>query len=128
MERGAPYCYVASPRSVALLDPYWIGGSHRHTKRTNIKTVIILRRDPIAKAVEVLDPETALRHVEEGRGRDGRAMPFLNPHLLVRSMERIELQRRFYRRLFDIANVHAINVQRLQPREAESTTRSILGI
>ncbi len=128
LERGAPYCYFATGKSRAMLDPYWIGGPRKHVKRTTIDHVILLRRDPIAKDVERLDPEIALRYVEEGRDHHGHATPFLNPHLLVRNLERTELQQRHFRRLFSAAQVTALNVERLTVKEANKATLNALGV
>ena len=90
--------------------------------------MILLRRDAIARDVETLDPETALRHVEEGRDHHGHSTPFLNPHLLVKNLERTELQRRYFRRLFTSANVTALNVERLSVKEANKAVLSALGL
>jgi hypothetical protein len=128
LERGSPYCYFSTGKSRAMLDPYWIGGPEKHKKRTTIDQVILLRRDPIAKDVERLDPQIALRHVEEGRDHHGHATPFLNPHLLVRNLERTELQRRHFGRLFSAAPVTALNIERLSVKEANKATLAALGI
>ncbi len=128
LERGAPYCYFATGKSRAMLDPYWIGGTAKHVKRTTIEHVILLRRDAIAREVEKLDPETALRHVEEGRDLHGHSTPFLNPHLLVLNLERMELQRRHFRRLFSTAKVTALNVERMTVKEANRVMLDTLGI
>jgi aspartate/methionine/tyrosine aminotransferase len=128
LERGGPYCFFASSASRAMLDPYWIGGPSRHAKRTTIKRVILLRRDSIARDVERLDPEVAARHVEEGRDHLGQSTPFLNPHLLVRTMERLELQKRSFRKLFGAAPCHAVNVERLGKDGSRRAVRDILGL
>ena len=128
IERGVPHCFVGSRNGRAMLDPYWLGGPAKHLKRTRIKHVILLRRDSIAKDVERLDPEVALRHVEEGRDPRGGSVPFLNPHLLVRSLDRTELQRRYFGKLFQTASVHAVNVQRMTVKESQKAVRGILGI
>ncbi len=128
LERGEPYCFLASPASRAMLDPYWIGGNGKHVKRTALKAAVLLRRDPIAKDVEKLDAETAARYVEEGRDHLGRSMPFLNPHLLVRSLERTELQRRNYQRLFKRVPCYAVNVARLTVKEVHKAILKAVGL
>jgi aspartate/methionine/tyrosine aminotransferase len=128
LERGAPYCYFASSKSRVMLDPYWLGGAKKHAKRVGIDHVILLRRDNISRPVEELSPEVALRHLEEARDATGRALPFMNPHLLVRTLERFDLQKRFFRKLFGVAKVHALNVGRMTRKEAQKSTRQILGI
>jgi len=109
-----------------MLDPYWIGGPKRHVKRTRIKKVVLLRRDSIARDVERLDPEVAARHVEEGRDHLGQSTPFLNPHLLVRTMERNELQSRSFRKLFEIAPCDAVNLDRLGKDGARRAIRDLV--
>jgi aspartate/methionine/tyrosine aminotransferase len=128
LERGAPYCYFASGASRAMLDPYWIDGASKHVKRTTIDHVILLRRDPIAKAVERLDPDIAVRHVEEGRDHHGHSIPFLNPHLMLHDMEHTELQRRHFRRLFEAAAVTALNVDRVSVKDVQRSLREIAGL
>lgn len=128
LERGAPYCYFATSKARSMLDPYWIGGTSKHKKRTTIDQVILLRKDAIARDVETLDPEIALRTVEEGRDHHGHSTPFLNPHLLVQNLERTELQRRYFRRLFTSAKVTALNVERLSVKEANKAVLSALGL
>ena len=128
LERGAPYCYFASKKSRAMLDPYWIGGTQKHVKRTKVRHVILLKRDSIGREVETLDPEIALRTVEEGRDHRGRSIPFLNPHLLVRTMERTEIERRYFRRLFGTTKVTAVNVERMTTKQTSKAIRGVLGI
>jgi hypothetical protein len=127
IERGAPYCFMASGTSRAMLDPWWLGGTEKHARRTKIEHVILLRRDSIAPEMEDLDADVALRYVEEGRDHRGGTVPFMNPHLLVRTMERYDLQRRYFRRLFKIAPVTAVNVGRLTVKEAHDRIRGVVG-
>ena len=41
-----------------------------------------------------------------------RSTPFFNPHFIVRAADRVELQRRNFRKLFDIADVYQVNITR----------------
>jgi aspartate/methionine/tyrosine aminotransferase len=127
LDRGEPYCFFGGEASRAMLDPYWLG-SDRHAKRTTLKAVILLRRDAIAKDVEKLAPDIATRHVEEGRDHTGRSTPFLNPHLLVRSLEHTELQRRQFERLFRKVPCTAVNVGRLTVKEVQKAILSAAGV
>ena len=113
LDRGAPYCYSGSKSSIALLDPYWLGGPEKHTKRTSIKWVVIFRKDPISPAIQKLKPEEALKILEEGRSQNSygsiQSVPFFNQHLLIKSMDRIDLQKRYFQKLFNIASCYIIN-------------------
>ncbi|MEN8148673.1 MAG: aminotransferase class I/II-fold pyridoxal phosphate-dependent enzyme [Planctomycetota bacterium] len=127
IEQGAPYCFVGSPDSRAMLDPYWLGAD-RHVKETVIRHVLIVSREAVGTAVRKLDEVDAVRYLEESRTADGTPLPFQNPHLLVRTMERTELQRRNFRRLARNATVHALNVERMTPEETRARIHEILGI
>ncbi|MGD9898457.1 MAG: pyridoxal phosphate-dependent aminotransferase [Calditrichaceae bacterium] len=115
LDRGYPYCYEASKTSAAMLDPYWIGGMRKHVKRIDISTVFILKNDPIGNAISVMDPDEALQILEggfssgsimeEGRGN----LPFYNPHLLLKTTERLELQKKSFRKLFKSAVCYSVN-------------------
>jgi len=113
LDRGAPYCFSASKQSVAMLDPYWLNGPEKHVKRTPINWVLLFRKDPIAPAIQKLKPEEALKILEDGRGQTEygsmQSTPFYNPHLLIKSMDRIDLQKRYFQRLFNIAPCYIIN-------------------
>jgi len=127
IEQGSPYCFVGSDDSRAMLDPYWLGPG-RHVKQTSIKHVLFISREPVGTAVKRLLTDEAIRSLEESRTAAGMPLPFQNPHLLVRTMERAELQRRSFRRLFTAADVHALNVERMSPDETRGKIRDILGL
>jgi len=108
LDRGSPYCYKAAKEAHALLDPAWLGGPAAAVKRTNLRTLVILRNDPASPAVVDLAKDEALRTLEAGEAAGakkalaaGPAQPFYNPHLLGATPERIEAQRAFFGRLLD---------------------------
>ena len=113
IDRGEGYCYAASRDSRAMLDPYWIAGTSGHVKRTSVKALVILCRDPVSPAVRKLEADEALRLLEEGNFASGtgpmRANPFLNPHLLIRSSDRFQLQRFFFGRLLKTVPCYVVN-------------------
>ncbi|MBN1449033.1 MAG: pyridoxal phosphate-dependent aminotransferase [Bacteroidetes bacterium] len=113
LNSGAPYSYDCAKKSHAMLDPYWLGGMSRHVKRIDIRHVFILRNDPVTSAVQKLGLEDALHLVESGypagTSTGGKQYPFYNPHLLVKSDERMELQKRFFTKLFQSADVYQLN-------------------
>ena len=113
LDRGEPYCFIAAKDSIAMLDPYWLGGPAKHVKRTSIKWVFIFTKDPISPTLSKLKPDDAIKLLEEGRSQNEfgaiRNIPFFNPHLLSRSMERMEQQKRYFSKLFAIAPCYLIN-------------------
>jgi hypothetical protein len=127
LEQGAVNCYLASSASRAMLDPYWLGAD-RHRKQTRIEHVLILSKEPVGTAVRKLHPDEAVSSLEESRTADGMPLPFQNPHLLVRTMERTEIQRRSFRRLFRAAAVHSLNVDRMTKEQTRSEIAKILGL
>ena len=113
LDRGAPYCYSAIKASLAMLDPYWLNGPEKHVKRTSVKWVLLFRKDPISPPVQKLNPEDAVKFLEEGRSQTSfgsmQSVPFFNPHILIKSLDRIELQKRYFQRLFDVAPCYVFN-------------------
>jgi aspartate/methionine/tyrosine aminotransferase len=113
LDRGAPYCFSASRTSIAILDPYWLGGTEKHLKRTSVKWIVLFRKDPISPAIVKLQPGESLKILEEGRSQTSigamQNVPFYNSHLLIKSMDRIETQRRYYQKLLSIAPCYNIN-------------------
>ncbi len=116
LDRGSPFCYKASQNSVSLLDPYWIEGPAKHTKRIGIKWIFILRYDTSSPPAVKMEDEDALRIVESGQSpglktaiSPPKSHPFFNPHLLVTTPERLEYQKRFFRQLFQHAKCYLFN-------------------
>jgi len=116
LDRGSPYCYKASKDSHALLDPYWIDGPAKHVKRTSLRWVFILRYDTVSPPVVEVEIEDALRILESGESlglkrslSPSKSQPFFNPHLLLTTPERMELQRSFFERLLEIASCYLFN-------------------
>ncbi|MBD3170637.1 MAG: aminotransferase class I/II-fold pyridoxal phosphate-dependent enzyme, partial [candidate division Zixibacteria bacterium] len=68
IDMGSPYNFAGSKKSFAMLDPYWIGGPEKHTKRTKLRKVVLLKNDGAGRLDETIDTETALRVVEDSGG------------------------------------------------------------
>ena len=116
LDRGAPFCYKASPHGRVLIDPNWIAGPGSAPKRTTLRWIFLLRNDPVSPAVAELAPEEAVRIFESGEvpghqtgAAAGPAAPFFNPHLLVATEERLALLRTFFLRLAGSARVFLFN-------------------
>ncbi len=116
LDRGSPFCYTATRKSYAMLDPYWIDGPAKHVKRSALRWLFILRNDRVSPPFVATEAEDALRILEYGESlgsrtdiRSARTHPFFNPHLLLSSPERIEAQRSFYRRLLENTRCYLFN-------------------
>jgi len=116
LDRGSLYCYKASPEAQAMLDPYWIGGKAAHTKRTELGWIFILRNDPVSPASVQLRKDEALRILETGETAGAKkalspakAQPYYNPHLLITSEERLELQKGYFGRLLENVPCYLFN-------------------
>ncbi len=116
LDRGSLYCYKASKDSHALLDPYWIDGPAKHVKHTSLRWVFILRYDTVSPPVVEVEIEDALRILESGESlglkhslSPSKSQPYFNPHLLLTTPERMELQRSFFERLLEIASCYLFN-------------------
>lgn len=126
LDRGSLYCFKASKNSYAMLDPYWIGGMKKHVKRIDLRYVFILKNDPLSSAYMKLEPEEAIRILETGQTSGitteystHQNQPFYNPHLLNKDSERIELQKKFFRKLFKSAVCYSLNSGALSVGETE---------
>jgi len=130
IDKGAPFCYEASKISRAMLDPYWIGGESKHTKRTNLKWVVLLKNDPVSPAVAETTPEEAAKFCEDGLSQSGalNSEPFFNPHILENGTDRTESRRRFYERLFAKAKPIFVNVGSGSSESIQSKIEEIIGI
>ena len=134
LDRGSPFCYTASKKSVSLLDPYWIEGSAKHIKRTQLQWIFLLRFDTTSPPAVKMEGEDALRILESGENPGSltamgpsTSQPFYNPHLLLTSPERIDYQKNFFRELLEHTHCYLINsgvataedIQQLIERESQ---------
>jgi len=116
LDRGSPFCFRASKKSYALLDPCWIEGPSKHVKRTSLNWLFILRNDKVSPPCVAVEPEDALRILESGETAGVRtevgplkSEPYFNPHLLVATQERLEFQKSFFRRLLEKTRCYLFN-------------------
>jgi hypothetical protein len=116
LDRGSPFCYKAFKEAHAMLDPYWIGGKTAHAKRTTLSWVFLLRSDTSSPAAVRVEKEEALRILESGEApglkkslSPAKPQPYYNPHLLVTTEERLELQKAFFSRLLEAATCYLFN-------------------
>jgi aspartate/methionine/tyrosine aminotransferase len=115
LDRGADFCYKAAKDAHALLDPNWIGGPSGWARRTELKWVILLRKDETSPAAVELTREDALRILETGELpgaktslSPGKALPFFNPYWLP-GPDSAEAEKAFFGRLFGAAKFYLVN-------------------
>jgi len=93
-----------SDEEYVILDPWWIGGQEKYVDTTRIKAMFIL--DPDAKRADLarrLSPEEALNHFM-------KAQPaFFNPHRLMVTEERNELQKDFFKEVLQFVSCYSLN-------------------
>lgn len=96
--------YIAHDYSRAMLDPLWISGPEKFVDTTRVRKVILLRRDKN-------DPELVRKLVDEEAVEYLTIQPeqFLNPYLLVKTEEKVEIRKNFFRRLFKFAPCYLVN-------------------
>jgi hypothetical protein len=105
LERMVADPYVAHKYSRAMLDPRWIAGPHKFVDTTRVKKVLLLERQPnepqIVRSMEV---EEAVEFLEKHPREQ-----YLNPYLIVRTPEKVEVRNNFFRRLFHLAPPYLVN-------------------
>ena len=76
----------------------------------------MLRKDRTSPLIEKLEPQAALRFLEEGRHKSsGSALatiasqPFYNPYILVATRDRLELHRRYFEYLLRLVPCYLVN-------------------
>ncbi|MBU1627474.1 aminotransferase class I/II-fold pyridoxal phosphate-dependent enzyme, partial [bacterium] len=110
LEKGAPFCFKASKKSHVLIDPYWLGGPQKHTKRTTIKWIFLLASS--GAAISNIPIDEMLHKLEtsfsDKAGSDSTEI-FYNPYLILKTPERIQMQRRFFRQLLDNTKCFVVN-------------------
>ena len=116
LDRGSLYCYKAAKDAYAMLDPHWMGGPAAYTKRTVLRWLFLLRSDAFSPALTEIAGEEALRILESGESigvkhslSPAHGQPYFNPHLLITTPERLELQKTFFGRLLQNTRCYLFN-------------------
>jgi aspartate/methionine/tyrosine aminotransferase len=112
LDHGAAACIEASKNGRIMLDPYWLGGSVRHVRRTAPALAVLLAKDPVLPLVQEMRPAEAARVVASGQlpGIGGTAFAFANPHLVGLDGSRSDLLRAQHERLFASTKVVVLNM------------------
>jgi len=96
--------YIAHEYSRAMMDPLWIAGPDKFVDTTRAMKVILLKREKddheLARRLEI---EEAVQYLVV------QPEQFLNPYLIVKTDEKVEVRKRFFRRLFKLAPCYLVN-------------------
>jgi len=96
--------YVAHEYSRAMLDPLWISGPEKFVDTTRVRKVILLKRErDDSEIVRKIDAEEAVEYLTT------QPEQFLNPYLIVKTSEKVEIRQDFFRRLFRFAPCYLVN-------------------
>jgi len=96
--------YIAHEYSRAMLDPLWISGPEKFVDTTRVRKVLLLKRDTTdPEIVRKIDTEEAVEYLTT------QPEQFLNPYLIVRTQEKVEIRQDFFRRLFRFAPCYLVN-------------------
>jgi len=96
--------YIAHEYSRAMLDPLWISGPEKFVDTTRVRKVLLLKRDTTdPEIVKKIDTEEAIEYLTT------QPEQFLNPYLIVRTQEKVEIRQDFFRRLFRFAPCYLVN-------------------
>lgn len=116
LDRGSPFCYKAAKDAQALLDPSWIGGPAKYVRRSAPRWLFILRNDNVSPPSVKLGPDEALRILEAGEtpglkpsAGPSKSQAYYNPHLLLKTPERLELQKNFFGQLLQTCACYLFN-------------------
>jgi len=96
--------YIAHEHSRAMLDPLWISGPEKFVDTTRVRKVMLLKRDANdAEIVRKIDADEAIEYLTT------QPEQFLNPYLIVKTQEKVEIRQDFFRRLFTFAPCYLVN-------------------
>ncbi len=128
LDRGAPFCFIGAANSYAMLDPYWMGGQDKHSKRTQLRALVHFHREAFEPPIKRLSSEEALWILERGASTSGApSVPFYNPHLLIQSEERLAVEKRHLERLLSLVPFYSVNSEGASADEIERYLCSILA-
>jgi len=97
--------YVAHEYSRAMLDPRWIAGSYKFVDTTRVNKVLLLERNiNNPEIVRKMGAEEAVEYLEKHPEEQ-----YLNPYLIVKTPEKVEVRNNFFRRLFRFALPYLVN-------------------
>lgn len=96
--------YMAHDYSRAMVNPLWIAGPEKFVDTTRVKRVMLLKRDKNdPEVVQKMDIEDAVKYLAT------QPEQFLNPYLIVKTREKVEVRKNFFRRLFRFAPCYLVN-------------------
>jgi aspartate/methionine/tyrosine aminotransferase len=109
LEKGGAACALASKHGRMIIDPFWLGGTKRHVRRTNVKAAVLLVKDPVAPlAKEISSKEFSKMLADGGRGQNP-APPFFDNIQLKNDLQRLELYESHYAKTLSSARCVILN-------------------
>jgi hypothetical protein len=105
-----------------------------YTKRTRLKSIVLLHCEPNAPAVETLSAEDALNYITEGNYRvpedagmsPYKTQPFFNPYRLAATADDDDLQRRNFHQLFRVAAPCKVNIAAIPPEALKARIKELI--
>ncbi|MBM4236930.1 MAG: hypothetical protein FJ151_00395 [Euryarchaeota archaeon] len=102
----------------AVVNVRWVVGEGGVVPMTTIYTIILLKRDRSdPRIVTELTPEEGLSYLAEN--------DFCNPHQLVRDERKMDIRRKFFRKLLEQSEVYMVNTTQT-PQESQEAIRRIV--
>ncbi len=104
-----------------ILDPLWIEGKEKYINTTRIRVIFILESNPndeeVVRRLTKKEFINSLTNAKE---------PFLNPHILVNSANRTDLEFEFYKNIYQYSAVYWINTSK-PLFEIQKTMKNIIN-
>lgn len=108
------------PNGRAIADIRWAIGKGRILPMATLKTIILLKRDPLDSNISrTLDPDTGLKLFMENN--------YFNPHILVNNPFKTRIRNRYVTELLNRTTVYQVNTTGT-PQETQKMIRSLVGI
>jgi len=96
--------YIAHECSRAMLDPRWIAGAEKFVDTTRVNIVILLKRDKNdPEIIRKITIEEAIEYLVN------QPEQFMNPYLMVKTPKKVEVRKKFFRRLLQYAPPYLVN-------------------
>lgn len=109
LEKGFSACAIASKEGMMILDPYWIGGSKKHIRRTSVRVAILLVKDPIFPLSKEVSSKEFSKILFEGGKGELRANPFFEPLLFTKELSKLEIYQNHYEKVLSHCRCFLLN-------------------
>jgi len=114
--------FIAHEYSRAMLDPRWISGIGKFVDTTRASKILLLKRDRNeSEIVRRLSTDEAVEYLVN------QPEQFLNPYLIVKTPEKVEVRKKFFRRLFGVAPSYLVNTYETVDKVQEAVRDIVKG-